>query len=87
MGRVLSMRQTPNLRDPFSACPLINPNNLSMGVEKEGRLSEDDPNVLLHNTLRGQIDDLLQQVSQLNGKVSTSPPNQRVSTSHDTFRS
>lgn len=33
------------------------------------RTSEDNPNAQLIKTLRGQIDDLLQQVNQLNGKV------------------
>lgn len=38
-------------------------------LDPQPRTSEDSPNVQLVKTLREQIDDLLQQVSQLNGKV------------------
>lgn len=37
--------------------------------EPQPRASEDNPNAQLVKTLREQIDDLLHQVSQLNGKV------------------
>src|SRR5580693_4866966 len=49
--------------------PLPEQASAEHALDPQPRTSEDNPNAQLVKTLREQIDDLLQQVSQLNGKV------------------
>ena len=49
--------------------PLPEQASAGHALDPQPRASEDNPNAQLVKTLREQIDDLLQQVSQLNGKV------------------